>query len=54
VNARRTPKQILNAHPPDQRPQVRIDLRADLQKIETSSASSSENRHDAERTRRAE
>src|SRR5215813_6257243 len=28
VNAWRTPKQIFNAHPPDQRPQIRIDLRA--------------------------
>src|SRR6266511_2944146 len=27
VNMRRAPKHILNAHPPDQRPQVRIDLR---------------------------
>jgi len=26
VNARCTPKQILNAHPPDQRSQIRIDL----------------------------
>src|SRR5215831_16073690 len=28
VNAWRTPKQIFNAHAPDQRPQIRIDLRA--------------------------
>ena len=27
VDAWRTPKRILNAHPPDQRPQIRIDLR---------------------------
>ena len=27
MNAWRTPKQILNAHPPDQCPQIRIDLR---------------------------
>ena len=27
VNARRIPKQILNPHPPDQRPQIGIDLR---------------------------
>jgi hypothetical protein len=27
MNARRTPKQIFNAHPPDQYPQIRTDLR---------------------------
>jgi hypothetical protein len=27
MNARRPPKQIFNAHPPDQCPQFRIDLR---------------------------
>ena len=27
MNVRRTPKRILNAHPPDQRPQIGIDLR---------------------------
>ncbi len=27
MNVRRTPKRILNAHPSDQRPQIRIDLR---------------------------
>src|SRR5713226_7158755 len=27
VNARRAPKRILDAHPPDQRPQVRVDRR---------------------------
>jgi hypothetical protein len=26
MNVRRTPKRILNAHPSDQRPQIRIDL----------------------------
>jgi hypothetical protein len=27
MNVRRTPKRILNVHPSDQRPQIRIDLR---------------------------
>ena len=27
VDARRTPQRIVNAHPPDQRAQVRVDLR---------------------------
>ena len=27
MNVRRTPKRILNGHPSDQRPQIRIDLR---------------------------
>ena len=26
MDARRTPQRILNAHPPDQRAQVRVDL----------------------------
>src|SRR4029434_1206107 len=28
MNARRSPKRVLNAHPPDQRAQIRLDLRA--------------------------
>src|SRR5216684_3959264 len=31
VNARRTPKRILHAHPPDQRAQLRVDLRSPSQ-----------------------
>jgi hypothetical protein len=31
VNAWRTPKQILHAHPPDQRAQLRVDLRSPSQ-----------------------
>src|SRR6202035_682542 len=31
VNAWRTPKRILNAHPPDQRAQLRVDLRSPAQ-----------------------
>jgi hypothetical protein len=46
LNARRAPKHILNAHPPDQCPQIRTELAADLLDCETSS-DSSDDRHDA-------
>jgi hypothetical protein len=47
MNARRAPEQILNAHPPDQRPQVRTYFRTALPGSGISSANSAESRHDA-------
>ena len=46
VDTRRSPNRVLDAHPPDQRPQVRINLRPSPPDA-TSNASNSESRHDA-------
>ena len=46
MNARRAPKLIFNAHPPDQGTQIRTDLRPASQ-VPRFNANSGENQHDA-------
>jgi hypothetical protein len=47
VDARRTPKQILPAHLPDQRAQFRLDRQSALPVRATSNANSGESRPDS-------
>src|SRR5262249_20628457 len=47
MNTRRTPKQVLNAHPPDQHPQICSDLRPTAYGVRFPAPISGENQHDA-------
>ena len=46
MDARRAPQRIVHADPPDQRPQVYVDLRPGLPGIGISNASTGGSRHD--------